>query len=267
MKNLEIPQQNNFLVRMPKSSEIRSQEDEYFTVISGDKEQVLKLHDYAKIYKIPGLYKHVLIDILDDQSPATLSSLLLDQVSQAGGSMADLKVLDIGAGIGVSGRSLIENGVGCVIGLDILSEAREASCRDLPDTYLDYYVADLLELPEETRLALKSYQFNCLTCCSALTWHLPAKAFVEAFNLIADNSWIAFNVGQLKLDPEYSSNDDFYQFLQSAIANKIFQVNNIHHYQHRLSMNKQPIYYCAVVGRKKGDFLWPEDCHKINQKL
>ncbi|MEM9264291.1 MAG: class I SAM-dependent methyltransferase [Cyanobacteria bacterium P01_F01_bin.13] len=254
MRNIEDVKKN-FLVRIPDSTKMFSQADEYFTVIHKDTEQVLKLHDYVEIYKIPGLYKHLLLDVLGDQSPATLSSRLIDQVSKAGESANDLKVLDMGAGIGLSGRSLAQNGVQSMVGLDILPEARDASHRELPGTYLEYYVADLLKLSEKTKTELINHQFNCLVCCSALTYHLPIQAFIEAFNLIADSGWVAFNVGQSKLDAKYSLNDDFYQFFKAATDNKIFEVNQIYHYQHRLSMLGNPIYYCAVIGRKKRNFF------------
>jgi len=253
MENL-LDSPKNFWIRIPDSREVHSQADEYFTVSYQNREQVLKLHDYAEIYKIPGLYKHVLLDILGDQSPATLSALLVDQVLQTGASVADLNVLDMGAGIGISGRSLAQNGVQSIVGLDILPEAREASLRDLPGTYSNYYVADLSRLPNPIRTDLMNRRFNCLMCCSALTCHLPIQAFLEAFNLIQNDGWIAFNISQSKLTPEVGQDDEFYNTFQSMIEGGAFHITCTHQYQHRRSMNGKPIHYCAVVGRKKHPF-------------
>jgi len=254
MLNLEDAQKH-FWVQIPDSREFRSQSDEYFTVRYEGKEQILKLHNYAEIYQIPGLYQYVLVDILGDRSPDTLSSLLIDHVAQSGASVTDLRVLDMGAGIGLSGRSLRHKDVNYIVGLDILLEAREASVRELPGIYLDYYVADLLKLSESTKTALINHHFNSLMCCSALTCHVPIQAFVEAFNLIADDGWIGFNVNQFKLDPAYNENDEFFKLFQRITQSGAFQVACVHDYEHRHSMSGNPIYYCAVIGQKRHSVL------------
>ena len=240
-----------FQVRFPQNWEVVTQGEEYFFVTQNGVEKLLKLHDYAAIYQIPGLYQYLLLERLGDRSPDTLSSLLIEQVTQTGATAADLKVLDMGAGIGLSGSKLVQRGVQSVVGLDILPAAATAAAREHPGTFAAYYVADLLNLSQEMQLRLVNHQFNCLMCCSALTCHLPIQAFIAAFNLIADGGWIAFNINQLKLSPENNQDTGFYQLFDSLIHQGIFQVHCTHRYQHRLSMAGKPIEYCAVVGKKQ----------------
>ena len=244
-------------VRFPEDWEVVTQGEEYFFVTQDGVERLLKLHDYAAIYQIPGLYQYLLLERLGDRSPDTLSSLLIEQVTQAGETIADLKVLDMGAGIGLSGRNLVQRGVQSVVGLDILAEAASAAYREHPNTFEAYYVTDLLNLSQEMNLRLVSHQFNCLMCCSALTCHLPIQAFIAAFNLIADDGWIAFNINHLKLLPENDQDTGFYQLYHSLIHEGIFQVYFTHRYQHRLSMAGKPIEYCAVVGKKQRSICNP----------
>ena len=242
-------------VRFPENWEVVTQGEEYFFVTQNGVEKLLKLHDYAAIYQIPGLYQYLLLERLGDRSPDTLSSLLIEQVTQAGATAADLKVLDMGAGIGLSGSNLVQRGVQSVVGLDILAEAASAACREHPGTFEAYYVTDLLNLSQEMKLRLVNHQFNCLMCCSALTCHLPIQAFIAAFNLITDHGWIAFNINQLKLQPENGQGRGFYQLYDSMIHEGIFQIYCSHRYQHRLSMAGKPIEYCAVIGRKQRAIL------------
>ena len=238
-------------VRFPKNWEVVTQGEEYFFLTHNGVEKRLKLHDYAAIYQIPGLYQYLLLERLGDRSPDTLSSLLIEQVTQTGATAADLKVLDMGAGIGLSGSNLIQRGVQAVVGIDILPEAAVAAAREHPHTFAAYYVTDLLNLSQEMKSCLVKHQFNCLMCCSALTCHLPIQAFIAAFNLIADDGWIAFNINQSKLSPENNRDRGFYQLYHSIIHQGIFQIYSTHRYQHRLSMTGKPIEYCAVVGKKQ----------------
>lgn len=251
MQSLDQASKANFQIRFPENWEVSTQGEEYFFLIHQGEERLLKLHDYAEIYTVPGLYQYLLVDQLSDRSPHTLSSLLIDQVIQAGWTAADLRVLDMGAGIGISGYHLLQRGVTAIVGLDILPEACAAAQREYPQVFQAYYVLDLIHLSPDMRLRLQNHQFNCLMCCSALTCHLPQSAFIEAFNLIEDGGWIAFNINQAKLQPENSQTTDFYSFYDSMIQRGHFQVYCTHRYQHRLSLDGKPIEYCAVIGRKR----------------
>jgi hypothetical protein len=252
MQSLDQASKANFQIRFPENWEVSTQGEEYFFLVQEGVERLLKLHDYAEIYTVPGLYQYLLVEQLRDRSPHTLSALLIDQVIQAGSTATELCVLDMGAGIGLSGDRLFQQGVGTIVGLDILPEACAAAQREFPHVFQAYYVLDLLHLSPEMRSRLQNHRFNCLMCCSALTCHLPQAAFIEAFNLIEDNGWIAFNINQAKLHPENSQKTDFYPFYDSMIQRGHLQVYCTHRYQHRLCLDGKPIEYCAVIGRKHG---------------
>jgi hypothetical protein len=116
----------------------------------------------------------------------------------------------------------------------------------------DYYVMDLSQPDEQERRKLGGWNFNALVTVAALGFgDIPTKAFVNAFNIVENNSWIAFNIK----DRFFSDDDDtgYNQMLQEMIGNSL-QVYKKHHYCHRLSMAGEPLYYYAVIGRKENDF-------------
>jgi hypothetical protein len=80
---------------------------------------------------------------------------------------------------------------------------------------------------------------------------IPTQAFVNAFNLIDNNSWVVFNIK----DRFFSTDDEtgYSDMLQQMIGNSLNLVKK-HHYTHRLSMAGKPLHYYAIVGRKENDF-------------
>ncbi|MEA2223351.1 MAG: hypothetical protein QOH83_1727, partial [Solirubrobacteraceae bacterium] len=71
-----------------------------------------RLHDYAQVYAIPGLYEEVVQRRLRCASPSKLAELLVGCAADAGVEPADLGVFDLGAGNGVMGEALRAQGVG-----------------------------------------------------------------------------------------------------------------------------------------------------------
>jgi hypothetical protein len=179
--------------------------------------------------------------------------MLKETMATHGDGDATLRVLDFGAGNGVSGEVLQEKvNAEVLVGIDIIEEAKKAAQRDRPEIYDDYYVMDLSQPePEDTR-TLKGWDFNALVTIAALGFgDIPTRAFVNSFNLMPDGSWVAFNIK----DRFLSSADDtgYNEMLQEMIGSSL-QVYRKHRYCHRLSMAGDPLHYYAIVGRKEDDF-------------
>jgi SAM-dependent methyltransferase len=228
------------------------QDEVYFYLWDGDAKEKIRLHDYDRIYKVPGLYEQVVYERLKCQSPAKVSEVLRYSVSQSNQRFSELRVLDLGAGNGVVGEELKKHGVSRLVGVDIIPEAQVATERDRPGVYDAFYVMDLCQLRDDEREELVSWSPDCLVSVAALGFgDIPAKAFLEAFNIIAEDGWIAFNVKQTFLDR--SDDSAFSQFIRELIFSKYLDLYYLQKYRHRLSIEGEPLYYYALGGRKTAD--------------
>lgn len=234
------------------------QDEEFILIDEPGKEGKRKIlyHDYDEIYSIPGLYEHLFYEKLKCQSPQTIAELMVDDLKSSTMNEDELVVLDVGAGNGMVGEELNKMGVKSVVGVDIIQEAANATERDRPDTYEDYFVADLTSLTPSTKAALDDKNFNCLVTVSALGFgDIPPLAFAEAYNLVSSPGLIAFNIKD-----EFVNSDDssgFSRLIDQITDMNLFEVSSEKRYCHRLSMSGDPLYYVAMVGRKNSDI--PQD--------
>jgi predicted TPR repeat methyltransferase len=192
------------------------QDEVYFYLLEGKSREKIRLHEYDRIFGIPGLYEQVVYDRLKCQSPATVVEVLRYAVSQSNQRLNELRVLDLGAGNGMAGEELKKQGVSRLIGVDIIPEAQAATERDRPEVYDAYYVMDFSNLGDHERDELSSWSPDCLISVAALGFgDIPAQAFLEAFNLIGKEGWIAFNVKETFLDR--SDDSGFSQLIRELI--------------------------------------------------
>lgn len=247
-----------FRIKFPKiKAHDLEQDEEYFFLMEPDvKERKILFHEYAKIYKIKGLYEHLFYERLKCNSPIKVSEALIYSLSQVQENLSELRVLDLGAGNGMMGEQLRKQGFARLVGADIIPEAKEATERDRHMIYDAYYVADFCNLTEEQREDLQGWSLNCLTTVAALGFgDIPAKAFIEAFNILQSKGWIAFNIKETFLDKRDESG--FSTAIRELIFSEYLDVYYLERYQHRLSMEGQPLYYFAISGRKNADI--PQD--------
>jgi predicted TPR repeat methyltransferase len=236
-------------VEIPNDAEQMEQNEEWIKVVTKNEEKKLLIHDYANVYKIPGLYEEVVYDRLRCCSPEVVCDTLekiMDDVD------SPLNVLDFGAGNGIVAEHLRERfSCDAVIGLDILPEAREAAERDRPDVYDDYLVMDVSNMDASKLQKFEAWNFNSLVTVAALGFgDIPAKAFVNAFNLIEEGGWVAFNIK----DRFMSSDDDTgYHDTIEAMMGGSLDVMQQTRYCHRLSVTGEPLHYYAIAGRKIAD--------------
>ena len=246
-------QTQSFSVHFPDTrSRTLSQDEEYFLLdCNGEKKQI-RFHDYGSIYSTPGLYEHLFYERLNCNSPKTIRSLLEEEISKSPIEPSNLSILDIGAGNGMVGEQLAEMGANSIVGIDIIEEAAQATERDRPGIYEDYYVTDLTQLSEEVKKELEAKSFNCLTTVAALGFNdIPPLAFAEGYNLISSPGWVAFNIKEDFLDKKHSSG--FSALLREMIDSNILTIQAQRRYQHRLSLDRKPLYYLATVGTKNSD--------------
>ena len=228
------------------------QDEVYFYLLDGDSKEKIRMHDYHRIFAVPGLYEQVVYERLKCQSPATVVDVLSRSVSHSHQGLNELRVLDLGAGNGMVGDELKKHGVSRLVGVDIIPEARAATERDRPGVYDAYYLMDFCSLDDDERDDLKSWSLDCLVSVAALGFgDIPAQAFLEAFNMIGKDGWIAFNVKETFLDR--SDDSGFSQLIRELIFSEYLDLYHLQRYRHRFSIEGEPLYYFALGGRKTGD--------------
>jgi len=247
-----------YRIKFPKQNagDLEQNEEFCFLVDSNAQERKILFHEYGEIYKIQGLYEQLFYDRLKCNSPAKVTEALKYSVSQVHEHFSELRVLDLGAGNGMMGEKLRKHGVSRLVGVDIIPEAKEAADRDRPMVYDAYYIEDFCNLPMQQKEDIQEWAFNCLTTVAALGFgDIPARAFIEAFNILQSKGWIAFNIKETFLDK--SDESGFSVAIRELILSEYLDIYYLERYQHRLSMEGQPLYYFAIAGRKNTDI--PQD--------
>lgn len=228
------------------------QDEEWFVVEVDGKWRRLRLHDYAGIYSVPGLYERVVYDLLGCKSPEIVRDLLKDALAAADFDPAGLTVLDLGSGNGCVAAELAKLGARHFVGIDICPEAAPAAQRDRPGLYQDYVVADLTNLSDDAKRRLGACKFNGLTCVAALGFgDIPPEVFGAAFNLIETGAWVAFTIKSEFV--EQADATDFALLTRSMIERDILDLTTRHKFVHRVALDGTPLHYTAFIGRKRAD--------------
>lgn len=241
-----------FRVQLPISEHHSlTQSEAFFYIVGedGNREKIM-FHDYARIYSSPGLYEQIFYDRLRCKSPTVVTDLLHKATQSYQEMFTELRILDLGAGNGLVGEALKRYGVARLVGIDIIPEAKEATFRDRPGMYDEYYVEDFTKIDEKTMGELNDWSFDCLTSVAALGFgDIPAEAFIQAVNLVRKDGWVAFNIKDSFL--RSSDESGFSNLVRKLILSDLFEVHFIERYKHRLSMEGVPLFYFAIVGKKK----------------
>jgi SAM-dependent methyltransferase len=225
------------------------QDQEWCEVVTGNKTRRIRFHDYDQVFDIPGLYEKLFYDALKCCSPSYVVSLFKDVAGEWGTKLSELKVLDVGAGNGMVGDELRHRGVGKMVGIDIIEEAKKATLRDRPEVYDDYLVADLTDLPDADEEILRKHRLNCMTTVAALGYgDIPPAAFLKALDVIDTPAWLAFNIKEDFLHE--SDQSGFSRLIRQMIQQDYIQPQCYRRYRHRLSMTGEPLYYIAMIAKK-----------------
>jgi hypothetical protein len=249
----EVGVKNRHRIQFPVA-DVRElcQDEVYFYLETAESREKIRLHEYDRIFAVPGLYEQVVYDRLKCQSPTTVVEVLRYSVSQSQQQFNGLRVLDLGAGNGMVGEELKKFGVSRLVGADIIREARDATERDRPGIYDAYYVMDFSSLTDDEREELRAWSLDSLVCVAALGFgDIPAAAFLEAFNMIAKSGWIAFNIKETFLDR--SDDSGFSRLIRELLFSKYLDLYHLQRYRHRFSIEGEPLYYFALGGKKNAD--------------
>ena len=239
---------HNYDIRFPENVYSLDQNEEYIVLNADQSTERVLLHDYQRFYEIPGLYEEVLYNQLKCCSPRVISRLLSKAMLNRKNDHQALRVLDFGAGNGVAGEQL-KNDLACetLVGVDILPEAKEAALRDRPNLYDDYLVLNFCDLSDEDHENLAEFDFNTLVSIAALGYdHIGTQAFLNAFELLPEGAWVAFNIKD-----RFLSEDDTTGFKETIddLMNDRLEVLEHRQYVHRMSIKQEPLYYVGIAGR------------------
>lgn len=249
-------------VFLPEGDVDVGQDAEWCEIFVDGKTRRLRFHDYDEIYSIPGLYEELFYERLQCCSPSRITRLLDEVICDSGDNLADLRVLDLGAGNGMVGDELASRGVDMIVGIDILPEAREAALRDRPGVYDDYLVADLSNLPGHLEKKLRGLRLNCLTSVAALGFgDIPTETFMKALDLIDTDGWIALTIKEEFLHESDASG--FCRLVSELNRQRVVQTQAYRRYQHRVSISGKPLYYVALVSRKLCDVPGHLSCEEL----
>lgn len=240
-------------IRFPASdTQGLAQDEAHFTIVETTGVQTqLRFHDYDEIYKRPGLYEQLFYDRLKCVSPEKTVSILRHALSGEPWLFNELRVLDLGAGNGMVGEELQKQGVARIVGVDISAAAAIAVERDRPGVYDANYAMDMANMTAAQREELAGWRFNCMVSVAALGFgDIPVRVFAEAYNLVDNGGWIAFNIKETFLDNRDTSG--FSVFIKNLILSEYLDIYHMERYRHRLSLDGRPLYYFGVACRKAG---------------
>jgi trans-aconitate methyltransferase len=237
-----------FDIEIPERDPSLDQNEEWFVLRTAAGEERLRIHDYSRIYEVPGLYEELIYRRLKCQSPQVVCGMLVQGLRQAGEEDRPLSILELGAGNGIVGECLRNQVSACsLVGMDIIPQAREAARRDRPDVYADYHVLDLTRLDPGQKRDLQSRRFNVLLTVGSLGFDdIPIQAFSRALELLEPQAWLAFNIKETYL--EDTDTTGFRETVQSMIGQELDFLQS-RQYCHRYSLSGTPLYYRAIVGR------------------
>lgn len=236
-----------FTVSFPPQAAERAGDEVVRVAFDDGRSEDLRIHDYDRVFSIPGLYEEVVQARLECRSPDQVAGMLATAAVDLGRTAADTRVLDVGAGNGVSGEALAAHGLRPVVGIDILPEAREATLRDRPGLYDLYVTGDLLALGAADEAAIRALAPNALSCVGAIgSGHLPREAFAAALDLLAGDALVAFTVDPTLSDPTI---DALLALVGELEAEGRLQELDRRRYRHRLTVTGGERVWDAIAAR------------------
>jgi SAM-dependent methyltransferase len=215
----------------------------------GVDEETVRLHDYPRLYAVPGLYEYVVQELLGCRSPQVAADGLSHELERLGLDPAGVPILDLGAGTGLVGELIRGLGATTVIGLDALDAARDACLRDRPGIYHDYLVGDLARPRPGLFERLRAYRPGGLVSAGALGGtHAPADALVNALALLPAGAPVVFTI-----DERWTQSDGpggFRTPISRLLASGQLRLVERSRFQHRRSTAGTPIHYEMFIAAK-----------------
>jgi hypothetical protein len=222
--------------------------DGEYVVLRGERgnQETVHLHDYSRLYGVPGLYEHIVQELLQCRSPQVAAAGLGLALERLSVDPAGLRLLDLGAGTGLVGELVRRLGVHHVIGLDALQAGREACLRDRPGIYDDYLVGDLAGTAPRLLARLRDCRVNGLVSAGALGGtHVPPAALENAIALLAAAAPVVFTIDErwMRSDGPGGFRTPWTRLVHSGSLVEIERSQ----FRHRITTSGEPILYELVV--------------------
>jgi hypothetical protein len=227
----------------------RRQAQEEFVLHHADgTDERLVLHDYARVYSVPGLYEEVVQHRLQCASPATVATALAEAVAASGSSVEDLRAFDLGAGNGVVGEELRARGVTVVAGADDVPEARDAAHRDRPGLYAHYLVGERLDV-DEVRQLVRDEGLTALVAAGAVgEGHVPVDALAQLWDAFPPGSFLALTLAGGDAGQDATDVEAMLAATEGSEHPSRIVVRRT--FRHRLSMAGAELHYLVLVAVK-----------------
>lgn len=238
----------------PLGPVVLAPDETWLEYTAADGRRRVAFHDYAALYREPGLYERVFYDELGMRSTTEVVAAYGRVLTELGRAPADERVLDLGAGGGKGGELIRALGVTHVVGLDLEPAAREAAERDRPGTYREYLVGDLLDPGARGLDGLREHRFTALLALAAIgVGHVPPAALRRALDLVEPGGLFAFAVTPALLpgstDPA-GIDSGYPEFIATLFADA--EELSRTEYVHRRQADGTPHDAVAFVGRLPG---------------
>jgi hypothetical protein len=225
-----------FTVRFPPQEPGGPDEEAFEVAFADGRVERLTMHDYGRVYAIAGLYEEVVQRILQCATPARVAALLARAARGLGWALDDVRVLDLGAGNGVSGSALEEAGMRPVVAVDIEPAARLATLRDRPGLYELVLTGDVRSLGPDVRALCP----NALTLVGALgSDHVGVEDLSAAARLLEDDALVAYAY------PEYESDAELRVAL--AALGEVTELGRERYRHRRTAAGGERVWQAAVV--------------------
>jgi hypothetical protein len=208
---------------------------------------IVHLHDYTRIYAVPGLYEHVVQEQLQCRSPQVAAEGFLRAVARSNLGQSSITAVDVGAGTGLVGELLLRGGVTRVVGVDALPAARTACMRDRPGVYTNYLIGDLASGDSDLCTALREHGVGGLVSAGAFGGtHAPPAALLSALAILPPGAPVALTIDERWMDA--SDPDGFGFEVERLVDRGELEVAERTRFRHRVTTTGEPIFYELLTG-------------------
>jgi hypothetical protein len=229
-----------FTVRFPPQDAGAPDEEAFEVAFADGRVERFTMHDYARVYAVPGLYEEVVQRTLECATPDRIATLLAGAARSLGRQPADVRVLDLGAGNGVSGAALAAAGMRPVVAVDLEPQARAATLRDRPGLYELVLTGDAATLDASEVEAVRALRPNALTLVGALgSDHVGLAGLSAAARLLEPDALVAYAY------PEYE--DDAELLAALAAVGRVTEIGRERYRHRRTAAGGERIWQAAAV--------------------
>jgi hypothetical protein len=216
---------------------------------AGRDEHIVHLHDYERLYRVPGLYEHIVQDLLGCRSPQVAVDGLAGALAELAIDHGQVVLFDLGAGTGLVGELANGLGVSTIIGFDALPAARAACLRDRPGVYRDYLLGDLAAGEERLLSEIRRHRPTALVSAGAMGGtHAPPPALVNALAVLPMGAPVVFTIDERWMQTDAAGG--YRTAVKRLLDSGELRLLRRSRFLHRVTTTGEPIHYELVVGAR-----------------